>query len=108
MRPGGRRRAGNRRPARSRGRPDACDASRHGTPARLGLTTPRARCSVAVMAKVVLKAQDLDGYLTPADRKILDGVNETFQEAFTPFGVLSDDRRGTEHAAATARVISLY
>jgi uracil phosphoribosyltransferase len=60
------------------------------------------------MAKVVLKAQDLDGYLAPADRKTLDGVNATFQEAFDPFRVLSDPGRAPEHAAATARVISLY
>ncbi len=60
------------------------------------------------MAKVILKAQDLDGYLTPADRTTLDAVNGSFQEALERFGVLSDPGRGRDHAAATAELIGLY
>ena len=60
------------------------------------------------MAKVILKAQDLDGYLTPADRKTIDGVDAVFQKAATQFALLSDAKAPGKHAAATQELINLY
>jgi uracil phosphoribosyltransferase len=60
------------------------------------------------MAKVILKAQDLDGYLTPADRKTLATVNGSFQEALGRFGILSDPDRRRDHETATSELIGLY
>jgi len=60
------------------------------------------------MGKVVLKAQDLDGYLTPADRKTLDGVNAGFQKAIDCFGVLANPGRIGDHGSATRDLIALY
>jgi uracil phosphoribosyltransferase len=60
------------------------------------------------MAKVILKAQDLDGYLTSDDRKIIEGVDAVFQKAVRQFGVLSDTGRVAEHASATNELIGLY
>jgi uracil phosphoribosyltransferase len=58
--------------------------------------------------KVILKAQDLDGYLAAPDRKTLDDVNASFEKALDPFNVLADPKRSAEHARATAELIALY
>ncbi len=60
------------------------------------------------MAKVVLKAQDLDGYLTDADRSTLEAVNGSFRTALDCFAVLSDPGRQRQHASATEDLRGLY
>jgi uracil phosphoribosyltransferase len=60
------------------------------------------------MAKVILKAQDLDGYLRPADRETLEGMNATFSRALELFRVLSDPAQQGRHDAATADLIALF
>ncbi len=60
------------------------------------------------MAKVVLKAQDLDGYLKAEDRKTIDGMNDRFARALELFDVLADPSRSPRHDAATADLIALF
>ncbi len=60
------------------------------------------------MGKVILKAQDLDGYLTAPDRKTLEGVDASFRNAPAFFAVLADPSRLSEHRGATAALIELY
>ncbi len=60
------------------------------------------------MAKVILKAQDLDGYLTPGDKRTIEGVDAVFQKAAGQFGILADAGRAAGHAAATSELIGLY
>jgi len=60
------------------------------------------------MAKVILKAQDLDGYLKAEDKSTLDGMNATFARALDLFSVLSDASRAARHDKATADLIALF
>jgi uracil phosphoribosyltransferase len=60
------------------------------------------------MAKVILKAQDLDGYLKSEDRATLEGMNTTFARALDLFSVLSDASRAPRHDKATADLITLF
>jgi len=60
------------------------------------------------MAKVILKAQDLDGYLKAEDKRTIEGMNATFARALELFNVLSDASRAARHDKATADLISLY
>jgi uracil phosphoribosyltransferase len=59
------------------------------------------------MAKVVLKAQDLDGYLTAEDRATLVEMERRFARALDIFRVLADPRRSAEQATATEALIGL-
>jgi uracil phosphoribosyltransferase len=60
------------------------------------------------MAKVILKAQDLDGYLRAPDKETLEGMNTMFSRALELFSVLSDPSRKTRHDSATADLIGLF
>ena len=60
------------------------------------------------MAKVILKAQDLDGYLTPRDKATIENMNGLFDRTLEPFTVLSDGSRAKEHARAKGELVSLY
>ena len=60
------------------------------------------------MAKVILKAQDLDGYLKAEDKETLEGMNATFSRALELFSVLSDPARSSRHDSAKADLISLF
>jgi uracil phosphoribosyltransferase len=60
------------------------------------------------MAKVILKAQDLDGYLRAEDRTTLDGVNAMFDKALERFTVLADPGRAERHPAVTQELVGLY
>jgi uracil phosphoribosyltransferase len=60
------------------------------------------------MAKVVLKAQDLDGYLKPGDKDTLEGMNATFSRALELFGVLSDASQSRRHDSAQTDLIALF
>ncbi|MGA2478487.1 MAG: uracil phosphoribosyltransferase, partial [Spirochaetia bacterium] len=59
------------------------------------------------MAKVILKAQDLDGYLNQGDKKTIEDMNGTFNEALKRFTSL-DGARAAEQEMATEELINLY
>jgi uracil phosphoribosyltransferase len=59
------------------------------------------------MANVVLKARDLDGYLTDGDKATLAEMERQFDRELSIFRVLSDPRRAAEHATATETLIRL-
>jgi uracil phosphoribosyltransferase len=58
------------------------------------------------MSRVVLKASDLDGYLTEADKERLGQVHELYDEALESFGRLESSRDG--HDEIRERLIILY
>jgi len=60
------------------------------------------------MAKVILKAQDLDGYLKADDKETIAGMNGMYGRALELFPVLTDAARASEHEAATEKLVSLY
>ncbi|HTP58671.1 MAG TPA: uracil phosphoribosyltransferase, partial [Spirochaetia bacterium] len=60
------------------------------------------------MGKVILKAQDLDGYLTIADKGIIQDMNERFDKVLKRFAVLSDSAGEREEGKATEELIGLY
>jgi uracil phosphoribosyltransferase len=60
------------------------------------------------MAKVILKAQDLDGYLKAGDKETLEAMNATFSRALELFTVLSDPARSARHDTATDDLIGLF
>ena len=45
------------------------------------------------MAKVILKAQDLDGFLTAADKGTIQDMNGRFEKALERFAVLSGNTK---------------
>ena len=55
------------------------------------------------MGKIVLKAADLDGYLTDADKAALAGLDESYGEAMALFGEMEEAKDGCE-----SRLIALY
>jgi uracil phosphoribosyltransferase len=59
------------------------------------------------MAKVILKAQDLDGYLNQGDKKTIEDMNRTFNEALKRFTAL-EDNGAREQEKATEELIGLY
>ena len=60
------------------------------------------------MAKVILKAQDLDGYLTSGDKATIEGMNGMFAKALERFTVLAGQQRVGEQEKATEELIGLY
>ncbi|GHT85091.1 phosphoribosyltransferase [Spirochaetia bacterium] len=60
------------------------------------------------MSKIVLKAEDLDGYLTEADKAHLVKMDTVYQEALGCFTILGDTRSPTERKQAEDRLIVLY
>jgi uracil phosphoribosyltransferase len=59
------------------------------------------------MANVVLKAKDLDGYLTRGDHETIAEVDRRFFLELEIFKVLADPARAAEHPKATERLIAL-
>jgi uracil phosphoribosyltransferase len=59
------------------------------------------------MAKVILKAQDLDGYLTQDDKKTIDGMDAMFQKALARFAALDGQKIGQQEKT-TAEIVALY
>lgn len=57
---------------------------------------------------MILKAQDLDGYLSASDKSTLEEMNRTFSRALELFTVLSDSSRAGQHHSAKADLISLF
>jgi len=60
------------------------------------------------MKKVVLKAEDLDGYLSKSDRNNLESMICKYQEAIALFPLISADIDISERKKATNNIISLY
>jgi uracil phosphoribosyltransferase len=60
------------------------------------------------MAKVILKAQDLDGYLTAGDKATIDDMNVRYGKALERFRALSGETRPGDRAKATEDVIGMY
>ncbi|MDR2471716.1 MAG: uracil phosphoribosyltransferase [Treponema sp.] len=60
------------------------------------------------MNKVVLKAEDLDGFLTDADKKNLSLMDGLYRKALACFNILSTTRLDTEYRREEAALIALY
>ena len=61
------------------------------------------------MASVILKAQDLDGYLNASDKRTIEEVNARFDQALKNFRLLSAAESGVGSGdAITGELISLY
>ena len=60
------------------------------------------------MNNVVLRAADLDGYLTDLDRDRLDEMNDHYQRAIAIFEVLSSNGGPAERADSEAKLIEIY
>jgi len=58
--------------------------------------------------KVVLRAADLDGYLTEEDRNNIDKMNRYYDEALRTFSVLGGSPDAEEAKNATAKLVKLY
>jgi uracil phosphoribosyltransferase len=58
------------------------------------------------MSHIMLKAQDLDGYLRASDKSLIEEMNSRFGRALELFRMLSDPRG--KHAEVTGELISLY
>jgi uracil phosphoribosyltransferase len=61
-----------------------------------------------VETKVVLKAEDLDGYLTESDQQYLARMDGLFSEALKSFKALSAGGSASALAAEEQKIISLY
>jgi len=60
------------------------------------------------MNKVVLKAQDLDGYLTDDDRVLIDRMDTLYRKAMLSFSILSAARGELERRKEESHLIALY
>jgi uracil phosphoribosyltransferase len=60
------------------------------------------------MSHIILKAQDLDGYLSAPDKKIIDEMNGRFDRIFKQFRVLSSTPGAGALEEATEKLISQY
>jgi uracil phosphoribosyltransferase len=60
------------------------------------------------MNKVILKAEDLDGFLTEADKASLVRMDEFYRHVMTCFTILSTTRSDTERKREEDKLIALY
>ncbi len=60
------------------------------------------------MNRVVLKAQDLDGYLTESDKAQLERMDALYREAMLSFSILSSSRSDAERRREETRLIDRY
>jgi uracil phosphoribosyltransferase len=60
------------------------------------------------MSKVILKAQDLDGYLTDDDRAMIDRMDGLYRKAMLSFSILSAAKGEGERRKEEASLIALY
>ena len=60
------------------------------------------------MESVVLKAADLDGFLTPADRDAVDEMNALYEQVIESSRVLDSSQNQTRLAGERQRLIDLY
>ena len=59
-------------------------------------------------SKVILKAEDLDGYLTEKDQEYLSKLDKLYEEAMESFKVLSSGGFSSTMATEEKKIISLY
>ncbi len=60
------------------------------------------------MADVVLRASDLDGYLTAEDREMIEKMNRLYEEALRTFAALSQAKDAEAAKGANAKLVKLY
>jgi uracil phosphoribosyltransferase len=60
------------------------------------------------MSKIILKAQDLDGYLTATDNDYLARMDSLYRQAMVSFNILSTSRSEFEKKREEASLIDLY
>ncbi|MDR2111263.1 MAG: uracil phosphoribosyltransferase [Spirochaetaceae bacterium] len=60
------------------------------------------------MNKVVLKAEDLDGFLTEADKSSLAKMDRIYREVLSCFSILSATKSGSEQRREEETLIKLY
>ncbi|MDR3342329.1 MAG: uracil phosphoribosyltransferase [Treponema sp.] len=60
------------------------------------------------MNKVILKAEDLDGYLTGADREYLSRMDKVYREVMSSFSILSTSRLEREKEREEENLIRLF
>lgn len=60
------------------------------------------------MSKIILKATDLDGYLTDSDKKNLDKMHEYFDQAMEHFTTISSSNFTDKSEASKKEIISIY
>jgi len=60
------------------------------------------------MSRITLKAQDLDGYLTDDDNRILDEMNESYQEVMETFHTYSTSQSVEKREKALQDLISFF
>lgn len=60
------------------------------------------------MNQVVLKATDLDGYLTEADRRYIDRMNEAYTETFAIYTALSSSQNESRLQTEKEKIIGMY
>ncbi|MCX7024232.1 MAG: uracil phosphoribosyltransferase [Spirochaetes bacterium] len=60
------------------------------------------------MNKVVLKAQDLDGYLTAGDVAAIDRMDGMFRHAMVEFNILATTKSDAERSREEGKLIELY
>ena len=60
------------------------------------------------MNKVILKAQDLDGYLTLADKEFLANMDKVYREAISSFSILDKSRLEKEKHKEEENLVRLF
>ena len=60
------------------------------------------------MNKIILKAEDLDGYLTANDRKYLDQLDKVYREVMSSFSILDKSRLEKEKSKEEKNLIKLF
>ncbi|MEW6549821.1 MAG: uracil phosphoribosyltransferase [Spirochaetota bacterium] len=60
------------------------------------------------MSKIILKAQDLDGYLTPEDNAYLARMDALYRQAMVSFNILNTTRSEGERRKEESQLIDLY
>lgn len=60
------------------------------------------------MNKIILKARDLDGYLTETDRKLLEGMDGMYEKAMANFKALASAPGGDLNRKHTDELIAVY
>lgn len=60
------------------------------------------------MSKIVLKARDLDGYLSPVDKEVIKAMDGKYEEALGVCSILSQAEGSDSIKAAKDRLIAIY
>ena len=60
------------------------------------------------MNQVILKAEDLDGYLTAADRQSIDHMDKIYREVMSCYSILDTSRLEKEKKREEATLIRLF